>query len=93
VRKTFWFLKLATVIGVGYLSWVYILPQVFQMLGRWTIASTGIFLIFLVVAAPAILGTYISEALHASAIKFDPFGQLEVTRQKNACESINIPYC
>jgi hypothetical protein len=35
VRKPFWFLKLATVIGVGYLSWVYILPQVFQMLGRW----------------------------------------------------------
>jgi hypothetical protein len=55
LRKTFWFLKLATVIGVGYLSWVYILPQVFQMLGRWiAIASTGIFFNFLVVAAPAI---------------------------------------
>jgi hypothetical protein len=84
-KNLFWFLKLATVIGVGYLSWVYILPQVFQMLGRWiAIASTGIFLIFLVVAAPAIFAWVrtLARALHASAIKFDPFGQLEVTRQK-----------
>jgi hypothetical protein len=46
---------------------------------------------FSLVAAPAIFAWVrtLARALHASAIKFDPFGQLEVTRQ-NAYESINI---
>jgi hypothetical protein len=84
-KNLYWFLKLAFFGGLGYLAWTYVLPPVMIALGQWlAMAATVIATITLVFMAPVILKGIraFTRALHKSVIKYDPFGQLEITRQK-----------
>lgn len=84
-KNLFWFLKLATLIGAGYLVWTYVLPPVFQMLGQaLAVASTAILIIAGIIMAPAIIRGIraVTRFIHKALIKHDPFAQLEIERQK-----------
>jgi len=79
-KGLFWFIKLVALIAVCYLSWVYVLPQVFVMLGRFVaIAVTGFAIVLTIMAIPAILTAMrtFTRWLHKTAISYDPFGELE----------------
>ena len=84
-KNLFWFLKLGVFGGFGYLLWVYVLPPVMIALGQFVaMAATAIAVVALVIMAPVIIKGIrtLTRTLHKSVIKFDPFGQLEITRQK-----------
>ena len=84
-KNLFWFLKAGFFLGLGYLVWTYVLPPVMVALGQMlALAATGIAIVTLVIMAPVILKGIraLTRALHKSVIKYDPFGQLEITRQK-----------
>lgn len=77
--------KLAALIGVGYLTWTYVLPPVFQAIGQFlAVAATGILIVAGIIMAPVILKgiRLFTRAVHKALIKYDPFAQLEVERQK-----------
>ena len=84
-KGLFSFLKLGLLAGIGYLSWVHVLPVVFQAIGQvLAIASTGILVVGLVLAAPVILKGLrrLTRFLHKSIIKHDPFGELYDQKKK-----------
>lgn len=84
-KNMFWFFKLAIFGAIGWGLWKYVLPTVFQAIGQMlALAATGILLVFLVVAAPVILKgiRLFTRSLHKALIKHDPFGQLDIERQK-----------
>lgn len=84
-KNMFWFFKLAALIGVGYLTWVYVLPPVFQAIGQMlAVAATAVMIVAGVIMAPVIVkGIRIfTRFLHKALIKYDPFAQLEIERQK-----------
>jgi hypothetical protein len=84
-KNLFWFLKAGFFLGLGYLLWTYVLPPVMIALGQFlALAATGIAIVGLVIMAPVIIKGIraLTRAMHKSVIKFDPFGQLEITRQK-----------
>ena len=71
--------KLLMLAAVGYLSWVYVLPPLFQMLGQViAIAGSVILVVLLVLMAPVILKLMrrLTRAAHEAVIKHDPFGEL-----------------
>lgn len=73
-------LRIALLGTIGYFSWIYVLPQVFMWLGKLAaITVTGIALVFLVLAAPAIFKflKVVARKLHKAAIRQDPFMELE----------------
>lgn len=77
--------KLAALVGVGYLTWTYVLPPVFQAIGQFlAVAATGILIVTGIIMAPVILKgiRLFTRAIHKALIKYDPFAQLEVERQK-----------
>ena len=50
-KGLFWFLKLGALIGLGYLTWVYVLPPLFLAIGQFlAVAATGILLVGLIIA-------------------------------------------
>tara|TARA_R110000782_G_scaffold15939_3_gene46112 strand:- start:7657 stop:8790 length:1134 start_codon:yes stop_codon:yes gene_type:complete len=84
-KNLFWFLKLGVFGAVAYGAWVYVLPPVMIALGQFiAMAATAIAVVALIIMAPVIVKGIRSftRFLHKSVIKFDPFGQLEITRQK-----------
>jgi len=84
-KNMFWFFKLAAFLGVGYLTWTYVLPPVFQALGQMlAVAATGVMIVAGVIMAPVIVKgiRLFTRTLHKALIKYDPFAQLEVERQK-----------
>lgn len=84
-KGMFWFFKLAALIGVGYLTWTYVLPPVFQAIGQFlAVAATGILIIAGVIMAPVIVKgiRLFTRSIHKALIKYDPFAQLEIERQK-----------
>jgi len=84
-KGIFWFLKLGALIGVGYMTWVYVLPPVFQAIGQmFAVAATGVMIVFGILVAPVVLKGLrrLTRAIHKAVIKYDPFGQLEDERQK-----------
>jgi hypothetical protein len=84
-KNMFWFFKLAALIGVGYLTWTYVLPPVFQAIGQMlAIAATAVMIVAGVIMAPVIVKgiRLLTRAIHKSLIKYDPFAQLEIERQK-----------
>lgn len=84
-KGLFWFFKLAALIGVGYLTWTYVLPPVFQAIGQFlAVAATGILIIAGIIMAPVIVKgiRLFTRSLHKALIKYDPFAQLEIERQK-----------
>lgn len=84
-KNLFWFLKVGVLIGVGYLTWVYVLPPVFQAIGQMlAVFATGVMIVSGIILAPVIVKGIRAFArfLHKSLIKYDPFGQLAIERQK-----------
>lgn len=84
-KNMFWFFKLAALVGVGYLTWTYVLPPVFQAVGQMlAVAATAVMVVAGVIMAPVIVKgiRLFTRALHKALIKYDPFAQLEVERQK-----------
>lgn len=78
-------LKIGTYGAIGYGIWTYVLPVAFVALGQLiALAVTGVLALFLFLAAPAIFSwlRIAARALHKSAIKYDPFKQLEIEKQK-----------
>jgi len=72
-------LKLVLLGAVGYLSWVYVLPPLFQALGQIiAVAGSIVLIVALVIMAPVILKVIrrLTRKLHEAAIKHDPFGEL-----------------
>ena len=84
-KNMFWFFKLAALVGVGYLTWTYVLPPVFQAIGQLlAIAATGIMIVAGIIMAPVIVKGIraFTRFLHKALIKYDPFGQLREERVK-----------
>lgn len=84
-KDLFWFLKLAAIGGIGYLTWVYVLPPIFVALGQMlAVAATGLLIVGLIIAAPVLFKGIraLTRALHRAVIKYDPFGELAEQRQK-----------
>lgn len=84
-KGIFWFLKLAALVGVGYLTWVYVLPPIFQAIGQFmAVAATGVLIVFGIMCAPLIVKGLrkLTRAIHKTIIKHDPFGQLEEEKTK-----------
>lgn len=84
-KNLFWFLKAGFFLGLGYLTWTYVLPPVMVALGQlFAMAAVAVGVIALLFMAPVIIKGIraLTRAMHKSVIRFDPFGQLEQTRQK-----------
>lgn len=84
-KGMFWFFKLAALIGVGYLTWTYVLPPVFQAIGQFlAVAATGVLIVAGIIMAPVILKgiRLFTRAVHKALIKYDPFAQLEAEKVK-----------
>lgn len=84
-KNLFWFLKLGVLAGIAYLTWVYVLPPVFQAIGQFmAVAATGVMIVAGIILAPVIVKGIRAFArfLHKSLIKYDPFAQLALERQK-----------
>ena len=84
-KNLFWFFKLAALVGVGYLTWTYVLPPVFQAIGQMlAVAATAVLVVTGIIMAPVILKgiRLFTRAVHKALIKYDPFAQLEVEKQK-----------
>jgi hypothetical protein len=84
-KNMFWFFKLAALIGVGYLTWTYVLPPVFQAIGQMlAVAATAVMVVAGIIMAPVIVKgiRLFTRSLHKALIKYDPFAQLEIERQK-----------
>lgn len=84
-KNLFWFLKLAVFGAIAWCTWQYVLPPVFQAIGRISaIVATGVAIVATVIMAPVIVKGIraFTRFLHKSLIKYDPFAQLAVERQK-----------
>ena len=84
-KNLFWFFKLAVLIGIGYLTWTYVLPPVFVAIGQMlAVAATAVFIVAGVIMAPVIVKgiRLFTRAIHKALIKYDPFAQLEIEKQK-----------
>jgi hypothetical protein len=84
-KNLLWFLKLATFGALGYLTWVYVLPPIFQAIGQMlALVATGAMIVFTILMAPVIFKglRLLARAIHKTLIKYDPFAQLEVEKQK-----------
>lgn len=78
-------IKLGAVGAVGYFSWVYVLPPLFQAIGQMlAIASTLVISVILIFLAPVFLRwlRYFTRACHQAVIKHNPFAVFEEQRAK-----------
>lgn len=92
-KSLFWFLKLGVLIGVGYLTWVYVLPPIFQAIGQFmAVAATGVLIVAGIILAPVVVKGIraFARMLHKTLIKYDPFGQLAEERQKMVVNENNF---
>jgi hypothetical protein len=84
-KGIFWFLKLALIGAVGYLTWVYVLPPLFQALGQMlAVVGTGILCVFLIMIAPAIFKWLknLAKNIHKGVIRQAPFEEFARQKQK-----------
>ena len=84
-KNLFWFFKLAVLIGVGYLTWTYVLPPIFVAIGQMlAVAATAVLIVAGVIMAPVIVKgiRLLTRSIHKALIKYDPFAQLEIEKQK-----------
>ena len=84
-KGMFWFFKLAVLLGTSYLVWEYVLPPVFQKIGQMlgAVAGVAIAIIGIIMAPVFVKGIRaFTRFLHKELIKYDPFAQLAVERQK-----------
>jgi len=67
------------------MTWVYVLPPIFQAVGQFlAVAATGVLCILSILLAPAVfkLLRVLARNTHKLVIKYDPFMQLETERNK-----------
>lgn len=79
------FLGLAALGGLGYLSWVYILPPLFRALGQAiAIGGVAVLSIFFIMMLPVILKglRFATRKIHRALIQHNPFGELEEQKIK-----------
>jgi hypothetical protein len=85
-EKTLFWALTAAVLGVGgYLTWTYIIPPLFTMLGQAiAISATGVFLVFLVMMYPVIMKglRFMTKNIHKALINSNPFNELEEQKEK-----------
>jgi hypothetical protein len=84
-KGAFNILKLAAVGAIGWGLWKYVLPTVFQAIGHMlAVAATGVMIVVLILMSPVIFKgiRMLTRALHKTLIRWDPFAQLEIERQK-----------
>lgn len=84
-KGIFNFLKFMVIIGAIFGTVVYVLPPVFQAIGRMlAVAVTGVITVFLVLIAPLIfrLLRRFAKKLHKAVIASAPFEQFEIERKK-----------
>ena len=84
-KSLFWVLALGLLGGLGYLTWTYIIPPLFTMLGQAiAISATGVFLVFLVMMYPVIMKglRFATRNIHKALIHSNPFNELEEQKQK-----------
>ena len=77
--------KLLAFGAIGYFSWVYVLPQLFQALGQaLAIIGVGVLCVALVLFAPLILKGLrsLAKGFAKKLIKNDPFAELDKQRIK-----------
>ena len=80
-----WILGLGLLGAGAYLTWTYIIPPLFTMLGQAiALSATGIFLLFLVFMFPVILKglRFAAKSVHRALIQSNPFSELEEQKQK-----------
>lgn len=78
-------LRVAIVAAVGYLSWVYVLPPIFQAAGQLlAVASTLVLSVLLLLLAPVIFKGLrrLTRSIHKGVIRNRPFEELEDQRNK-----------
>jgi FtsZ-binding cell division protein ZapB len=78
-------IKLALLGGVCYLTWVHVLPPVFQAIGQMmAVAATGVMIVLGILVAPVVVKALrlFTRWLHKLVIKHDPFAQLEIEKGK-----------
>ena len=84
-KSIFWFLKLAALVGTGYLFWQYVLPPIFQAIGQMlAVVATGAICVAAVMLAPVFVKWMrsLSRKLAKALITNDPFLELENQRKK-----------
>jgi hypothetical protein len=84
-KTLFWVLAAGLLGGLGYLTWTYIIPPLFTMLGQAiAISATGVFLVFLVMMYPVIMKglRFATKNIHKALIQSNPFNELEEQKQK-----------
>lgn len=78
-------LRLLFIGGIGYLTWVYVLPVIFKALGiAIAVAGTVILSVFLILMAPVIFKMLrrLTRSIHKGVIRNRPFEELEDQRNK-----------
>lgn len=87
-KNLFWFLKLGAIGAIvygGYKALTIVLPPMLEKIGEFLgYATVGILAVGLFIAFPVIVKGIraLTRALHKSIIRYDPFAQLEIERQK-----------
>ncbi|MBE0392541.1 DNA repair ATPase RecN [Flavobacterium sp. 7E] len=84
-KSIFWILAMGLLGLGGYLTWTYIIPPLFTMLGQAiALSATGVFLIFLVMMFPVIMKAlrFATKNLHKALIQSNPFNELDEQKQK-----------
>jgi hypothetical protein len=82
-----WFgiLKLIAMAGLGWAAWVYVIPPLFQAIGKvMAVAGSVILILALIVFAPVIFKALrrFARFTHKAVIKHDPFGELYEQKEK-----------
>jgi hypothetical protein len=87
-KNLFWFLKLGAIGAIvygGYKALSIVLPPMLEKIGAFLgYATVGVLAVTLFVMFPVIVKGIraLTRALHKSIIRYDPFAQLEIERQK-----------
>lgn len=84
-KSLFWVIALGLLGIGGYLTWTYIIPPLFTMLGQViALSATAIFLIFLVIMFPVIMKAlrFAAKNMHKALIQSNPFNELEEQKKK-----------
>lgn len=84
-KSIFWFLKLAVLGTVGYFTWVYVLPAVFQAVAQMAaMAVTAVLIVAGIFFAPVVVKGLrkLARGAQKILIGFDPFATFAEQRQK-----------
>ncbi len=85
-EKTLFYALAAAVLGIGgYLTWTYIIPPLFTMLGQAiALSATAVFLVFMVMMYPVIMKglRFLTKNIHKALINSNPFNELDEQKQK-----------